>query len=110
MIGTILAVTGVVGSVIPWLLDTSDKIDATKDMNRQLAVRTLTGHLALQNGPTENIDVESAYVEVPPDPAFGGQSVLMTHTEAVWWMSAGSVPGSSSLRASPKKGRARLQS
>jgi hypothetical protein len=92
MFGTILAVGAAVGTVVPWLMETSDQIEEAEKRNTDMALRQLTGQLAKADGPVEDIRTDE-FVEVPADPALGGKPVLMTHTEAVWWMSAGARPG-----------------
>jgi len=91
MIGTILAVGTVVGTVVPWILDSAEQIENDREAKADYLIRTGAGAAARAPGKVKKVET-SLFVEVPPDPALGGAPVLMTPEEAVWWMEASQKP------------------
>lgn len=90
VIGIITAV-GAATTALTWAMDKSLEIEQEDKRNEEMMIRTLAGAAARQNGKTKDIQIDD-FVEVPPDPAFGGKPVLLTHKEAVWWMQACQKP------------------
>lgn len=91
VIGIITAV-GAATTALTWAMDKSLEIEQEDEHNKEMMIRALAGAAASrQNGETKDIQIDD-FVEVPPDPAFGGKPVLLTHKEAVWWMQACQKP------------------
>ena len=87
MFVAILGAVGLVSQALDAACDASDAIRDEDERKTKAALRSLAGVSAMSEGETEDVEVPQ-FVELPPDPAFGGVPVLLTHEEAIWWMSA----------------------
>lgn len=86
-IGILGAVTAM-SAALDWADDTSTALREEEDRKTKYLLRGMAGARAtLPGGVEEEINIPD-FVEVPADPALGGRPVLMTHREAIWWMSA----------------------
>lgn len=92
MVIGIIAAVGAATTALTWAMDKSLEIEAQDNANQDMAIRALAGAAASRPGKVKEVEVNE-FVEVPEgDPAFGGQAVLLTHQEAIWWMEACKSP------------------
>jgi len=88
MVIGIIAAVGAATTALTWAMDKSLEIEEQDKKNEDTAIRALAGVAASRPGKVKEVEVDE-FVEVPEgDPAFGGQAVLLTHQEAIWWMKA----------------------
>lgn len=87
MFVAIFGAVGLVSQALDAACDASDAIREEDAHNTKMSLRSLAGVSAMAPGETEDVQVPQ-FVQVPPDPAFGGRPVLLSHAEAIWWMSA----------------------
>lgn len=92
MVIGILTAVGAATSALTWAMDKSLEIEEQDKLDNDMAIRALAGAAASRPGKVKEVEV-AEFVEVPEgDPAFGGQAVLLTHQEAIWWMEACKSP------------------